>query len=99
VEKKINSIFSSINSILEFSSNSGNTMISIKEDLDLLKENLVFREDIMNQFYAIHENVRNLADVFEKKSVEIFDRLDQLESIIEEVNSSDASKKKGRFGK
>lgn len=101
VELKINDLFMAINSLLEFSSKSGNNLIEIQKAVEVLKQNLIYKEDILTQFYTIHEHIERLSSILGEKSTEISsllisfsDRLDKIEDKIENLSSCESFKNK-----
>lgn len=106
VECKINTLFNSINTLLEYSSNSGTNIIELRNIIAKLNDNIVYKEDVIEQFLAIHEEIKTLETLLIEKSVEtqnlilIFsNKLDIIERQLESFNSQDSSKNKGLFKK
>jgi hypothetical protein len=71
-----------------------------------LNDNIVYKEDVIEQFLAIHKEIKTIETLLIEKSVEtqnlilIFsDKLDQLERQLESFDSHDSSKNKGLFKK
>lgn len=106
VEFKINTLFNSINTLLEYSSNSGNNIIELRNTISKLNDNIVYKEDVIEQFLTIRKEIKIIETLLIEKSVEtqnlilVFsEKLDRIERELESFNSQDSSKNKGLFKK
>jgi predicted nucleic acid-binding Zn-ribbon protein len=102
VEEKISTLFTSINNIMEYSSKSGGTILTISGDIKELKENLIYKDDLITQLSTLHMEISNIMNYMEnnnKVSLEILERLQKLESTLSDNKSPDTSLKKGIFRK
>jgi chromosome segregation ATPase len=106
VEQKITTIFNSINGIMQYSSKTGETMITMSTDLKELKENIIYREDLISQLAVIHNEISDIIRVLENNNNEITNAISLLTEKIEtidkeilELKSQETQKNKGRFRK
>jgi hypothetical protein len=102
VEEKISTLFTSINGIMEYSSKSGGTILTISGDIKELKENLIYKDDLITQLSTLHMEISNIMNYMEnnnKVSLEILERLQKLENTLLDNKSPDTSLKKGIFRK
>lgn len=106
VESKITVLFNSINNIMGYSAESGQTIINISTDIKELKENLIYKEDLVAQLSVLHEEIGKISNIINKNNIEIFNTLvqlnDKVELLSQELNgikNPESSKNKGIFRK
>jgi chromosome segregation ATPase len=106
VEQKITTIFNSINGIMQYSSKTGETMITMSTDLKELKENIIYREDLISQLAVIHNEISDIIRVLENNNNEITnaislltEKIEKIDQEILELKSQETQKNKGRFRK
>jgi hypothetical protein len=104
VEKKISVIFTSINNIMEYSSKSGSNLLSISADIRELKENLIYKEDLIAQLAIIHDEISEIIKLMNKNNQdimntlgEIISRLNNLDEDVHGIKNQESSTKKGIF--
>jgi chromosome segregation ATPase len=106
VEQKITTIFNSINGIMQYSSKTGETMITMSTDLKELKENIIYREDLISQLAVIHNEISDIIRVLENNNNEITnaislltEKIEKIDQEILELKSQETQKNKGHFRK
>lgn len=99
VESKISVLFNSINNIMEYSSKSGGKLINISEDIQELKENLIYKDDLVSQLATLHNEISNIIILIESNNKEITASISLLNEKIERIDKELEGNKKPRFGK
>jgi hypothetical protein len=104
VEQKISVIFNSINGLIDYSSKSGGTLISISSDIKELKENLIYKEDLISQLSILHDEIANIINIINENNKEFInsltvlsERIDMLDKKLLGNNNPETSSKKGIF--
>ena len=99
VENKISVLFNSINNIMDYSSKSGAKLINISEDIKELKENLIYKEDLVSQLSVIHDEISNIIKIIETNNKDLSQSILLLNEKIERIDKELEGTKKPRFGK
>ena len=99
VENKISVLFNSINNIMDYSSKSGAKLINISEDIKELKENLIYKEDLVSQLSVIHDEISNIIRIIETNNKDLSQSILLLNEKIERIDKELEGTKKPRFGK